>query len=101
VFTLQKSSPKLGLGQACCVNMAMHGHLIFMVSHIYNPAAVHYTTEEYQNLTGNKTCNIDILKSKHLKSIYCCKVSLTYLTTTIALFTVTEIYYETLPSSLR
>jgi hypothetical protein len=69
VFTLQKSSPKLGLGQACGVNTAMNGHLIFMVSYIYDPATVHYTTEKYQNLTGNKTCNIDILKSKHLKSI--------------------------------
>jgi hypothetical protein len=48
---------------------AMHGHPIFMVSFIYDPAAVHYTTEEYQNLTGNKTRNIDILKFKQLKSI--------------------------------
>jgi hypothetical protein len=47
----------------------MHGHLVFMVSYIYDPAAVYYMTEEYQNLTGNiKTCNMDILKSKHLKS---------------------------------
>ena len=62
MFTLQKSSPKLGLGQACGVNTAMHGHLIFMVSYIYDLAAVHYTTEEYQNLTGNKTC-----KHRHIK----------------------------------
>ena len=68
----------------------MYGHLVFMVSYIYDPAAVHYTTEEYQNLTGNKTCNIDILKSKHLKSILL-QVQ-PNLTTTIALFTVTKNY---------
>jgi hypothetical protein len=68
----------------------MHGHLVFMVSYIYDPAAVHYTTEEFLNLTGNKTCKIDILKSKHLKSILL-QVQ-PNLTTTIALFTVTKNY---------
>jgi hypothetical protein len=65
-------------------------HLVFMVSYIYDPADVHYKTEEFQNLTGNKTCNIDILKSKDLKSILL--QGQPNLTTTIALFTVTKNY---------
>jgi hypothetical protein len=65
-------------------------HVMVMVSYIYDPAAVHYTTEEYQNLTGNKTGNTDILISKHLKSILL--QGQTNLTTTMTLFTLTKNY---------
>ena len=47
--------------------IANHGHLVFMVSCLYDPA-VHYTTEEYQNLTGNK--NIDIQMKVQTPEVY-------------------------------
>ncbi|CAB4023496.1 Hypothetical predicted protein [Paramuricea clavata] len=47
--------------------IANHGHLVFMVSCLYD-LAVHYTTEEYQNLTGNK--NIDIQMKVQTPEVY-------------------------------
>ncbi|CAB3995643.1 Hypothetical predicted protein [Paramuricea clavata] len=37
--------------------IANHGHLVFMVSSLYDPA-VHYTNAEYQNLTGCKKVDV-------------------------------------------
>ena len=44
-----------------------HGHLVFMVSCLYDPE-IHYLDSEYQNLTGCK--NIDIQTMVETPEIY-------------------------------
>ena len=47
--------------------IANHGHLVFMVSCLYDPA-IHYTNAEYENLTGCK--NVDIRIKVEAPEVY-------------------------------
>jgi hypothetical protein len=47
--------------------IANHGHLVFMVSCLYDPA-VHYTNEEYRNITGSE--NVDIQMKVKTPEVY-------------------------------
>jgi hypothetical protein len=47
--------------------IANHGHLVFMVSYLYDPA-VHYTNEGYRNMTGSE--NVDIQMKVQTPEVY-------------------------------
>jgi hypothetical protein len=47
--------------------IANHGHLVFMVSCLYDPA-IHYTNAEYENRTGCK--NVDVQMKVETPEVY-------------------------------